>query len=112
MVVLDRLCRSEQGKYAILYLFGGEGFENISLCPCGDGIAYMILAALGGDHNDWNAGGQVLLSQFAQEFESIHVRHIDIGENQVHALATEHVERLDSVGRFKDLNERQAGLAQ
>ena len=52
---------------------------------------HQIVLAMAGDHQDWRV--RPALPGFYQQRETVHARHLDIGEDHVVVHGVNHVER-------------------
>src|SRR5580704_8335521 len=77
----------QQRQNPVLDLLRSKGLTNITLRSGNDGFFHMLFAAFRGNHHDGNIGGQLLRPQLPQKFEPIHHGHVDVGKNQLDALA-------------------------
>lgn len=102
----------EQGKDAGLDLVRSEGLAEVAAGSGGEGAEDEGLAGLRGDHDDGDAGREVLGGAALKEGEAIHAGHVDVGEDEVERWGgTKELEGFGSVAGLEDVELLDAGLA-
>jgi hypothetical protein len=72
----------------------------------------VALAALGRDHDNRYSLRVFHAGQLFYEFQTIHGRHIDIAENEIHFLPVQDRQSLQPVAGFEDLTDSETCLSQ
>ena len=106
-----------QGDDARLDLLQGEGLGEEALGARGERLEQPGIAGVGGHHEKWAPGRKVALLHLQQEIEPVHVRHIQVAEDEAERLiggcgVCQYRQTLHSIGRVQDLGEMGKGEAQ
>ena len=78
------------------------GFVRYAFAPFSQALVARLLFTPGGDHDDGHCRLAMLRSDVGDQLESVHVRHLEVGEDAVHGLVTELVHGFFSVGNLGD----------
>ena len=95
-----------------LYLFGRKRFANVTGRPKVHRFKNFVMASLGGDHYDGNFLPFGFALQFAEQLQSVHVRHVDIGQDKSDLGGFEHLQRFPAVTSLKDFSDLYISLPQ
>lgn len=117
LYVFEEFGLAEEGADAEPELLGGEGFADVALGTSGNGAENHGLGSFGGDHDGGNSQGKVFGAAAFEELDSVHLGHVDIGEDEAEGrgvafVAAEGLEGFDSVGGVEDLGEEESGLTE
>jgi hypothetical protein len=107
----------QQGEDARLDLLQGEGLDEAALGARGKRLEQPRIAGVGGHHEKRDSGREVAHLHLQKEIESVHMRHVQVAENEAERLVCgcgvcERYQTLHSIGRVQDLGEMGKGEAQ
>ena len=98
----------QQGDDALLDLLQGEGLGKEALRARRHGLEHPGIAGVGGDQEQWDCGGKILLLFAQHEIETVHMRHIQVAEDETERLAggngvLQRIQTLPAIGGVDDL---------
>src|SRR5208282_6634388 len=102
----------QQGQDMLFHLIWSEGLANVAASAGRKRCHHVRFAAFSGDHHDRNPFSTFDLGDLADEFQSIHDRHIDVAQNEVDHVALQRGQRLRPVRGFHDLVQFDTRLTQ
>ena len=83
-----------------------DGLGHVVVGPEAQRLDDILAVRLGCDHDDRQHCCRPRLADLAQHLDSVHPRHHDVEEDEVHCVPFQHLERLGPVGRGEDIEPR------
>jgi hypothetical protein len=100
----------KDSRQFFLNLFRRERLPHITRRPQLYRLHHFRLSAYGSNHDDGNSAQVIHLPDSGEKLQAIHLRHIDIGEDQSEGTVAQYIEGFGSVPGFLNLTEGEIRL--
>src|SRR5258706_2408580 len=93
----------QEGHNLLAHLPRRERLADVAACARREGLCHVGLATLGSNHDHGHAFSVAVHGAALEKFQSIHLGHVDIAENQIQSVIFEEQPKPHSHAGFKDL---------
>ena len=81
----------QRAPHRLLQVLAAEGLDQVLEGPVGQRVLHRLQGRVGRDHHDLDAGVDAL--DAAEELDAVHLRHLDVHEDQVRVEALQRTQR-------------------
>src|ERR1035438_5766937 len=111
-IIVKSLPRSDDAGQFFFDLLGRERFADVADGAELHRFENLRLSSFGSDHHDRNVLPFGIGFEFTQKLQAIHVRHVDVREDQFYFVGAEACQCFNAIPRLVNLSERKLCLLQ